>query len=292
MSKKNVKSATPARCPVRELLRAEPGLVNLAGYDTATTTGSPGSKAKAAAELAKRTAPDLAEQQERLYAESTAGGSRRVLLVLQGMDTSGKGGVIEHVVGQLGPAGVTVTSFKQPTPQELAHHFLWRIRRALPAPGQVAVFDRSHYEDVLVVRVHGAIDEAQAETRFDEINRFEADLVASGTTLVKCFLNVSFAEQRARLLARLEDPAKHWKFREADIAERALWPDYMSAYARVLARTSTDAAPWYVVPADHKWYRNWAISHLLLETLTELDPRYPQSDLDVPALEERLQPPH
>ncbi|MEP6853173.1 MAG: PPK2 family polyphosphate kinase [bacterium] len=278
---------------VRNRLHAEPGVVNLDGYDTAATTGSAGTKAEAQAELTKSTGPKLAALQERLYAAAAGtGDQRRVLLVLQGMDTSGKGGVIEHVVGQLGPAGVTVTSFKKPTAQELAHHFLWRIRRGLPAAGQVGVFDRSHYEDVLVVRVHGGIDDAEAERRFDEINAFEAGLATEGTTVIKCFLHISFAEQRNRLLARLEDPTKHWKFREGDITERGLWPDYGKAYAQVLARTSTDAAPWYVVPADQKWYRNWAISHLLLETLTDLDPQFPATDFDVPGLVARLQPPH
>ena len=154
------------------------------------------------------------------------------------------------------------------------------------------MFDRSHYEDVLVVKVHQQIDEAETARRYDEINQFEAGLVAGGTTIVKCFLNISYDEQRARLLARLQDPGKHWKFREGDIDERAFWTDYMTAYSGVLAHTSTTAAPWYVIPSDHKWYRNWAISELLRRTLDDLDPAYPATDLDVPRLVKRLKPPN
>lgn len=235
---------------------------------------------------------DLTEKleglQERLWAE----GSRSLLVVLQGMDTSGKGGTLEHVVSSMNPAGVDVASFKKPTDEELAHHFLWRIEKRLPRPGEVVVFDRSHYEDVLVVRVHGLAEEGVWRARYDEINDFERRVTAAGTTIVKCFLHISYDEQRERLLARLDDPSKHWKFREGDIDERALWKDYMAAYDEAIARCSTDAAPWFVIPADRKWYRNWAVATLLVETLERMDPRYPSTNLDVPALKARLAPPN
>lgn len=272
---------------IREALRVQPGVVNLAGYDTSGTPLAPGKKDKTLAATAAA-GPVLAGGQERLWAE----GTRSVLLVLQGIDTAGKGGVVTHVVGQLGPEGVKLTAFKRPTPEELAHHFLWRIRRALPGPGIVGVFDRSHYEDVLVPRVHETIPEEQWRHRYDEINAFEAELVAGGTTVVKCFLHVSYAEQRERLLARLDDPTKHWKFHESDIDERAFWSDYQAAFAGMLEHCSTEAAPWYVVPSDRKWYRNWAISQLLCETFDQLDPQYPQTELDLPRLRKRLEPPY
>jgi PPK2 family polyphosphate:nucleotide phosphotransferase len=272
---------------VREALRVQPGVVNLAGYDTAATPLAPGSKAKTLKDAAAL-GPELAGQQERLWAE----GTRSVLLVLQGMDTSGKGGVVTHVVGLLGPEGVKVTAFKKPTAEEMAHHFLWRIRRALPGPGIVGVFDRSHYEDVLVPRVHESVPEAEWRHRYDEINAFEAELVTAGTTVVKCFLHLSYAEQRERLLARLDDPTKHWKFHESDIDERAYWTDYQAAYADLLEQCSTEAAPWHIVPSDRKWYRNWAIGQIVREGLEEMDPQYPGADLDVPRLRKRLEPPY
>lgn len=276
---------------IRDALRVQPGTVNLAGYDPAMTPHAPGKKAGKKAKTlsdAATSAATLAELQERLWAERTRG----VLLVLQGIDTSGKGGVVNHVVGLLGPASVKVTAFGRPTPEEMAHHFLWRIRRALPAPGVVGVFDRSHYEDVLVPRVHETVPEAEWRHRYEEINAFEADLVTGGTTVVKCFLNLSYAEQRERLRARLDDPTKHWKFHESDIDERAYWTDYQAAYTAMLQHCSTDAAPWYVVPSDRKWYRDWAVEQILRETLEELDPKYPEVDLDVPRLLKRLEPPY
>jgi PPK2 family polyphosphate:nucleotide phosphotransferase len=234
----------------------------------------------------------MADLQERLWAESTAGGRRRVLLVLQGMDTAGKGGVATHAVGVFGPIGVEYTAFKKPTEEELAHDFLWRIRHRLPAPGMIGVFDRSHYEDVLVARVHDLVPQTEWEARYDAINAFEQELVEGGTTVLKVFLHVSYDVQRDRLLRRLDKPDKHWKFTAGDVDERARWDDYQAAYDAALERCSTDAAPWYVVPADHKTYRNWAVAELLRETLAELAPRYPQPDLDVEALRARLAPPH
>ena len=271
----------PSATPLRDALRAAT-TVDLRGIDPRSTPGIAG-KREAAADrdlIAER----LDELQERLYAE----GARSVLLVLQGMDPSGKGGTIRHVVTALDPAWVDVVAFKAPTQEELARHFLWRIERELPGPGEVTVFDRSHYEDVLVVRVRGLVPEEVWRARYDEINDFERRIAAGGTAIVKCMLHVSRAEQRERLLARLDDPTKHWKFREGDIDERARWDGYQQAYAEAIERCNSDAAPWYVVPADRKWYRNWAIAQLLLETLEALDPRYPPSELDVPRLRRRL----
>jgi PPK2 family polyphosphate:nucleotide phosphotransferase len=276
---------------VREALQLAPSTVNLAGYDTGATPLAPGKKAKTVKEM-QEYGDQLASLQERLFAEATASGKRRVLLVLQGIDTAGKGGVLKHVVGLFSPDGITITSFKPPTPEEAAHHFLWRIRKALPGPGMIGIFDRSHYEDVLVPRVHELVPEAEWRRRYDEINAFEAELAAAGTTMIKCFLHISYATQRERLLARLDDPTKHWKFHEGDIDERAYWSDYQAAFAGMLQNCSTDAAPWYVVPSDHKWYRNWAIGELLRETLADLDPQYPPTDLDLPRLRQRLQPPY
>jgi PPK2 family polyphosphate:nucleotide phosphotransferase len=278
---------------LRTLLRVRPsdGVVELADHPTRDIPAGPKKKAEAKAMLAEL-GPELADRQERLYAAGNAGDRRSILLVLQGMDTSGKGGVIEHVVGLVGPAGTHIRSFKKPTEEELQHDFLWRIHKALPGPGMIGVFDRSHYEDVLITAVHGQIDDAERRRRYERINTFEAEIAAAGTTLIKCFLNISYDEQRERLLARLDKPAKHWKFNEADITERRRWPDYQQAYAHVLAATSTEVAPWYAVPSDRKWYRNWAIATILADTLRDLDPQYPDVELDVPRLRSLLEPPN
>ena len=273
-----------------EALRVVEGPVNLLDYDPASRPLAPKSKSKALKALA-RTGTVLAEQQEMLYANGATGDQRRLLLVLQGTDTSGKDGVVKHVVGQVGPAGVRITGFKKPTPEEAAHHFLWRIRRALPAAGLIGVFNRSHYEDVVVTRVHETIDDDTWAERIADIKAFERQLVESGTVLIKCFLHISYGEQRKRLLARLDDPTKIWKFNPADIDERAYWADYQSAYAAAIAATSTDSAPWYIVPSDSKWYRNWAISQLLADALLGMDLSYPKADFDVEAARARLQPP-
>lgn len=230
----------------------------------------------------------LATMQEALYAEGTGGSTRRILLVLQGMDTSGKGGVIKHVIGAVNPQGTQIASFKKPTAEELSHHFLWRIRREVPRPGLIGIFDRSHYEDVLIARVRRLVPVTSWEKRYAEINRFEHRLADDGVRIVKCFLHISFAEQKERLLDRLDDPLKQWKFNPGDVDERKLWPAYTKAYEAVLNRTSTEPAPWYVVPSDRKWYRNWAIGRLLLETLTELAPAFPEPDYDVDEQRQRL----
>jgi PPK2 family polyphosphate:nucleotide phosphotransferase len=275
-----------------DLLRVPPGEpVDLAALDPRATPLAPGGKKETRAAMAEHGAP-LAALQEALYAEATGGGTRRVLVVLQGMDTSGKGGVIDHVIGLVSPQGVQIASFKKPSAEELRHDFLWRVRRALPRPGMIGIFDRSHYEDVLVARVRGLAPAEVIERRYAQIARFERRLAGEGVTLVKCFLHLSYDEQRERLLARLADETKHWKFNPGDLAERARWDDYQEAYRLVLERCSTSAAPWYAVPADRKWYRNWAIARLLLETLRGLDPQYPRPDLDVPALTAALAPPN
>jgi PPK2 family polyphosphate:nucleotide phosphotransferase len=268
---------------LRQVLRARSDADDpLARHEPA---GHPGIKSK---KKAKRSlcadAPSLAGLQERLWAEK----SRTVLLVLQGIDTSGKDGTIEHVIGLVNPLGCRITSFTRPTEEEARHHFLWRIRRVLPHAGEIGVFGRSHYEDVIVPRVHGGLTGAEIDRRYAEISRFEAGLAAGGMTIVKCFLHISFEEQRERLLARLDNPDKRWKFEVGDIDERARWPKYQDAYREMLRRSNPDEAPWYVVPADRKWYRNWAVSRLLLETLTEMAPEYPRPALDIPALRARL----
>ncbi|SHM76835.1 polyphosphate kinase 2 family protein [Actinacidiphila paucisporea] len=267
---------------LRSLLRLPQDRVDLAEYDTRATPGGPDGKTTALAEMV-RLRERLAGLQERLYAQSTAGDPRSLLLVLQGMDTSGKGGTVKHVAAGLNPTGVRVTAFKAPTAEESQHPFLWRIRKALPKPGEIGVFDRSHYEDVLIARVRELVPEATWSRRYGVINRFEQSLADDGVTVVKVFLHISYEEQRKRLLARLDNPDKHWKFNEGDIAERALWPAYQQAYEAALTRCSTDTAPWYVVPADRKWYRNWAVAQLLLEHLELIGPQYPKADFDVAA---------
>ena len=240
---------------VRDVLRVGDGF-DLAAVDPASTPGFKGGKSAAAKELAHG-ADRLSELQERLYAEARGGGQRALLLVIQGMDTSGKGGIMRHVVGAVDPQGIDVTAFKRPTAEELAHAFLWRIRRALPRPGQIGVFDRSHYEDVLIVRVHGLVPPEVWKRRYATINRFERKVAAKGTTIIKVMLHISRDEQKQRLLERLDRPDKHWKYNPGDVDERAYWDDYQEAYAEAAHACSKDTAPWYVVPADRKWYSRW-----------------------------------
>ena len=267
-------------------LRARPGM-SLTEVDTRATPGLKQGKT-----AAKKQQADLAERlstlQEQLYAEGRTGGQRSVLLVLQGLDTSGKGGTVRHVVGQCDPAGVQVASFGRPTPEEQRHDFLWRVRQRLPGPGRLGVFDRSHYEDVLAARVRGLVPKRTWSRRYDTVNRFEAELADGGMRIVKCVLHISREEQKERLLARLEDPTKRWKYNPRDLEDRALWDDYMAAYDDLLARCNTEAAPWHVVPADRKWYRNWAITNLLCEQLEALALRWPEPDFDVEEEQRRL----
>jgi len=254
--------------------RVEPGSkVHLGEIDTRSTDGAPGDKDKTSA-VSETLQLDLQGLQERLYAEST----RSLLVVLQALDAGGKDGTIKHVFRGLNPASCRVVSFKVPSEEERSHDFLWRVHAKTPAQGEVAVFNRSHYEDVLVVRVHDLVPEDVWRPRYDFINEFEANLAAAGTRIVKVFLHISKDEQAVRLQARLDDPTKHWKFRKADLDERARWDDYMVAFEEAIARTSTDAAPWFVVPADRKWYRNWAVSRILVETLDDMDPQYPPAE--------------
>ena len=270
-----------------EHLRLPPGPVDLTQWATDEAHGFDGSKDDGKDALAELGA-DLADLQERLFAEGRTEGSRSVLLVLQGMDTSGKGGVVRHTVGLIDPQGVRITSFKAPTKDELAHDFLWRIEKALPAAGLVGVFDRSHYEDVLIARVRELASPHEIERRYGAINDFEQQLVASGTVVVKCMLHVSAEVQKERLLARLDDPTKYWKFNPGDIDERTLWPDYRAAYEVALERTNTEIAPWHVIPADKKWYRNLAVGWLLRDALQGLNPQWPDADFDIDEQRARL----
>ncbi|MGX5681046.1 polyphosphate kinase 2 family protein [Schumannella luteola] len=231
---------------------------------------------------------ELGSLQERLWAESKFGGARSVLLVLQAMDTAGKGGIIRHVVGGVDPQGVKIHAFKAPTEEEKQHDFLWRVRRELPPPGIIGVFDRSHYEDVLIHRVRGFSTPEQIEERYGIITDFERELVASGTRVIKVMLHISKDEQKARLTERLERPDKHWKYNPGDVDERMLWPAYQEAYQIALTRTSLPEAPWFVVPADRKWYARWAVQSLLLDALRELNPQWPAADYDVEAEKKRL----
>jgi PPK2 family polyphosphate:nucleotide phosphotransferase len=282
--------------PIRDLLRVTPGTtVDLDAIDPRSTPGLPDDRAVhkdpkgwAHADVTARL-PHLAELQERLYASAkVAGDRRRVLLVLQAMDCGGKDGTIKHVIGGLNPGGVRVHSFGVPTLEEGRHHFLWRIRRTLPDAGYLGVFNRSHYEDVLVVRVHGLVRHEIWSRRYDEINRFEAGLSVDGYTIVKVMLHISPEEQAERLLGRLDDPTKHWKYNPSDVEERARWNAYRRAYEAALTQCSTLAAPWYVVPADRKWYRDWAITHLLTEVMDGMELRYPEPDLDIEAERKRV----
>jgi PPK2 family polyphosphate:nucleotide phosphotransferase len=270
-------------------LRLPPGPVDLGAIDSGATPGVDCGKKDGKAALRKLGA-ELSDLQERLYAEGAAdvGHGRAVLLVLQGMDTSGKGGTLRHTVGLVDPQGLRISSFKKPTKEELEHDFLWRIRKALPDKGMIGVFDRSHYEDVLIVRVHELVPAEEVERRYDAINAFEAELAGVGVTIIKCMLHISSDTQKERLLARLDDPTKHWKFNPSDIDERAHWAAYREAYEIALERTNTEVAPWYVVPSDHKWYRNLAIGKLLHETLTHMNPQWPAADFDVEEQRQRL----
>ncbi|MGW6022542.1 PPK2 family polyphosphate kinase [Streptomyces sp. NPDC055099] len=282
------KARTPSTPPLSELLRIPEGeRVNLASYAADATPGGPVDKATGVLATA-RMGEQLADLQERLHAASTAGDRRRILLILQGMDTSGKGGTVKHVIGQFNPSGCRVRAFKTPTPEELNHPFLWRITQALPVPGEIGIFDRSHYEDVLIARVRELVPPSDLGRRYGRINNFEQSLADDGVSVIKCFLHISYEQQRRRLLERLDNPDKHWKFSPGDIEDRALWPAYQEAYEIALERCSTADAPWYLIPADRKWYRNWAISGLLLEHLTALDPRYPKADFDVAEARKQL----
>jgi PPK2 family polyphosphate:nucleotide phosphotransferase len=258
----------------------------LADVDPNATPGYPGNKADGET-LLEELDDKLADLQEKLFAESKFGGTKRVLLILQGMDTAGKGGIVKHVLGAMDPQGVKFKSFKAPTPEEQAYDFLWRIEREVPAAGMLGVFDRSHYEDVLIHRVHRWADPKELERRYRAINEFEARQVAVGTKVIKVMLHISNEEQKERLLARLDNPAKHWKYNTGDLKQRAFWDDYMEAYQAAFDATNSDHAPWYVVPANKKWYARIAVQQLLLEALEQLELEWPKAEFDVEA-ERRL----
>jgi len=271
---------------IEPLLRAGEGF-ELAKVDTASTPGFDGGKKEGESSLAAGAA-QLAQLQEMLYANGLSGDRRRILLVLQAMDTAGKGGIVGHVVGAVNPYGVHIAQFKAPTEEEKAHDFLWRIRKQLPTAGMLGVFDRSHYEDVIVHRVRHFSTPEVIEARYGQIVDFENELRAGGTTVIKVMLHISPGEQKKRLEARLDDPTKHWKFNPADIDDRELWPAFMEAYQLAIGHTSTDAAPWYVIPADHKWYARVAVQQLLLDALGDLRQGWPEADYDVAAQKARL----
>jgi PPK2 family polyphosphate:nucleotide phosphotransferase len=264
-----------------ELLRVPAGGIDLRSVDTRATPAAGGGGKAAGAKRLAAVAPRLGELQEMLYADGRTGGTRSLLLVLQGLDTSGKSGTIKHVIGQVDPQGARITAFGPPTAEERRHDFLWRIKRRLPEPGMIGVFDRSHYEDVLVARVRELAPRTAWSRRYDAINRFEESVAASGTTIVKCLLHISLDAWRERQLARLDNPAKHWKFSPGDVDDAALWDDYLSAYEDALERCNTDAAPWYVIPADRKWHRNLAVTRLLVEQLEAFDLEWPPGTFDV-----------
>ena len=269
------------------LLRAGEGF-RLGEVDPESTPGYDGDKKSGKKDLEALSA-ELNDLQERLFAaHHDEDSGPAVLLVLQAMDTAGKGGIVRHVVGAVDPQGVELAAFKKPTEEELAHDFLWRIRPRVPGPGMIGVFDRSHYEDVLIGRVRELADETEIERRYTAINDFEAELIAAGVRIVKVMLHISPDEQKERLAERLERPDKHWKYNPGDVDERLLWPDYMDAYQAAFDRTSTEATPWFVVPANRKWYARLAVQRLLLDVLKDIDPQWPAADFDVEVEKKRL----
>ncbi len=258
-----------------EVFAAPPGRVDLGELDPAATPIGPRSRSAARKAVTALSGRRLGLQ-ARLLAQGRSGNPRRVLLILQGMDTCGKDGVIKHVLVGLNPVGLRVASFGRPTRQELEHDFLWRIERQVPAPGIIGAFNRSHYEDVLVPRVHGDFPVTVWARRYDEINGFERRLTEQGVLLIKCFLHISPSVQEKRLLARLDNPKKTWKYDAEDVTERAHWDSYLNAYNDALTACRGPDARWWIIPSDRKWYRNWAVAALLTQRLQDLDPRYPQ----------------
>jgi PPK2 family polyphosphate:nucleotide phosphotransferase len=255
------------------------GRVHLAEPDASDTSSWSGGKRRAEAAL-----PVLLKELDRLQELFYADGRRGLLVILQGMDTSGKDSVIRHVFQGVNPQGVRVTSFRRPTPEESSHDFLWRIHRSTPSKGEVVIFNRSHYEDVLVARVHRLVPRRVWSKRYDAINAFERELVGEGISIVKFFLHISEEEQRRRLQDRIRDPTKHWKLSPADLQDRRYWAEYRAAYEETLRRTSTRWAPWYLVPSNHKWFRNLVVSSVLVEELKGMNLRYPTPSADVATL--------
>jgi len=284
--------ASPLTEDPRAALRArtadgEP--VDPADVDAGGKPGFDGKKAEGKAALAAR-AGRLAELQELLYAAGRADpeAAPSVLVVVQGMDTAGKGGLMRTVAGAMDPQGIRTEAFGKPTDQELEHDFLWRIEKAMPEPGEIVVFDRSHYEDVLIHRVEALSTRKEVERRYGAIREFEEAAIAAGTRIVKVMLHISRQEQGERLLARLENPDKHWKYDPSDLDARARWDEYQQAYAIAIAETDSDRAPWYIVPADRKWYSRLAVQEILIAELEELDLRWPASTIDAAAEKDRL----
>ncbi|HEY0075931.1 MAG TPA: polyphosphate kinase 2 family protein [Abditibacteriaceae bacterium] len=257
------------------LLQVKPGekvrLAKIAADDTGDYKGKEESFERLAALQAR-----LGELQERLYAED----KRSVLLVFQAMDTGGKDGAVKSLLTGINPVGVQVTSFKAPSQEELDHDYLWRVHQKVPGRGLIGVWNRSHYEDVLIVRVHKLIDKETAQARFEQINNFEKMLAENGVTILKFFLHISKDEQKERLQARLDNPEKHWKFNPGDLKERALWDDYQQAYEDVLNHCSTTHAPWHLVPADKKWARNIAVAEAVVAALEKMNPQFPKVDIN------------
>ncbi len=281
--KREAKAAPPT---VRDLLRVGPDF-DLKAVDPRRVLAGPNDKVLARAEAAALEG-EVTGLQERLFAESKDGGKRRLLIVLQGMDTSGKGGAVKAIDRVCEPIGLRMTNFGAPTKEEKRRHFLWRIDRAMPPAGAIGIFDRSHYEDVLIVRVRNLVPEDVWSGRYDEINAWEQKWSEQGVVFLKCMLHISKEEQQQRLLDRLADPSKHWKYNPGDVDERQLWDQYQAAYQAALTRCSTTFAPWYVIPADRKWHRDWLLTQLVAETLREMNPQYPTMDFDVAAEKARL----
>ena len=277
----------PASLAIGQLLRTGPGPVDLSQVGPgreARVRGGQG-RGEGGAPGARRGDGRAADEAR---GDAYTGGHRSLLLVLQGMDTSGKGGVLKHVVGLMNPGGVHAKAFSAPTEEEREHDFLWRIEKELPGPGKIGIFDRSHYEDVLVAKVNGLASPEEIERRYGAINDLEKRLVDGGCTVVKCMLHISKEEQRQRLLARLENPKKVWKFKPGDLDDRERWDDYQRAYEIALERCSTEWAPWHVVPSNRKWYRSLAIASLVRDALRAMDLEWPEPDFDVEEQKRRL----
>jgi PPK2 family polyphosphate:nucleotide phosphotransferase len=269
---------------VRDRLRVRPNGISAAKLAATDPSDTNGVKRRWAQSQVLADEDRVSSLQERLFAQ----GERSILIVLQGMDTSGKDGTIRHALRGLDPLGVKVVSFKAPTPVERRHNFLWRIRRQLPQPGQIVIFNRSHYEDVLVAKVKELVAPKEIEKRYSIINAFEAGIIRRGTALIKLWLHISVEEQQARLLARLKRPDKRWKFSPHDVVERGYWDAYQEAYATAVKRCSPATAPWYVIPANRKWYRDWAVTQVLIETMEDMRLMYPKPRLNLGALKKQI----
>lgn len=272
---------------VRELLRVRPGFA-LSEVDPDATPGTKGEKADGKQRLADG-ASELRELQEKLFAQSRLGRNDSLLVVLQAMDAAGKGGIVNHVFSQVEPYGLTLTAFKALTDEERKHDFLWRVEPRVPGPGVIGLFDRSHYEDVLIQKVREFAPAEEIERRYGAINEFEERITDAGVRVVKIMLHISPEEQAERLLDRLNEPDKHWKYNAGDVDERVLWPEYMDAFQTVFERTNTEQAPWYVVPANAKWYARAAVQQIVIDELTKIGPQWPEADFDVEIERKKVQ---